>query len=383
MSLWILVFWIASGLILYTYLIYPAVLWLLTRRTRQPRLSEPAVWPSVSLVLAAYNEAGVIRAKIDNTLALDYPAERFQFIVVSDGSTDATDEIVAEYAQQGVCALRMPRNGGKTLAQNAGCRLATGDILVFSDANSMYEPQALKELVKPFADPQVGCVCGELHYANPRQAAAGKGEGLYWRYERFLKRHESLLVSALGANGSIYAVRRDLFVELDADIISDFIMPVRVWRNGYRVLYEPGAIATESAGGSFQAEFRRRTRIVSRSLRGLWTERAVLNPWTNGYFAMQVWSHKVLRWMVPVFLAVMLAASLALAGAPLYRLILGVQLIFYLLALLGYLFQNRVGRIALLYIPAYFCAINLGALVGIWNFLVGKRYQAWQPIGRD
>lgn len=383
MSLWILVFWIASGLILYTYLIYPAVLWLLTRRTRQPRLSEPAVWPSVSMVLAAYNEAGVIRAKIHNTLALDYPAERFQFIVVSDGSTDATDQIVAEYAPQGVCALRMPRNGGKTLAQNAGCRLATGDILVFSDANSMYEPQALKELVKPFADPRVGCVCGELHYANPRQAAAGKGEGLYWRYERFLKRHESLLVSALGANGSIYAVRRDLFVELDADIISDFIMPVRVWRNGYRVLYEPGAITTEAAGGSFQAEFRRRTRIVSRSLRGLWTERSVLNPWTNGYFAMQVWSHKVLRWMVPVFLAVMLAASLALAGEPRYRLILGLQLLFYLLALLGYLLQNRVGRIALLYIPAYFCAINLGALVGIWNFLVGKRYQAWQPSGRD
>lgn len=383
MSLWAAVFWTAAALVLYTYLLYPLLLWVLTWRRREPEAAEMQEWPSVSFVLAAYNEAAVIGAKIENTLDLEYPADRFEFIVVSDGSTDGTDKIVATYADRGVQAYRMPENSGKTLAQNSGCRLAKGDILVFSDANSMYESRALQQLIKPFADPKVGCVCGELRYANPQHAGAGKGEGLYWRYERFLKRRESLLSSALGANGSIYGLRRGLFVELDADIISDFIMPIRVWRSGFRVAYQPAAVAMETAGNSFQAEFRRRRRIVSRSLHGLWTQRGVLNPLSNGLFAFQMWSHKVLRWLVPLLLIAVFIASVALADAPFYRLLLGLQLAFYLLALTGLLFQQRLGRVALLYVPAYFCAINLGALLGLWDFLVGNRHQVWQPIERS
>jgi cellulose synthase/poly-beta-1,6-N-acetylglucosamine synthase-like glycosyltransferase len=377
------IWWAACVLVLYTYLLYPVLLWVLTWWRREPVFADPRRWPRVSVVLAAYNEAAVIRDKIENTLALDYPKDLLELIIVSDGSTDDTDKIAGDYADRGIQLMRMAQNGGKTLAQNAGCRLAKGDILVFSDANSMYEPNALKELVRLFTDARVGCVCGELHYANPRQVAAAKGEGLYWRYERFLKRRESLLGSSLGANGSIYALRRELFVELDGDIISDFIMPLRIWRGGSRVVYGPAAVAVESAGNSFEDELGRRTRIIARSMHGLWTERAVLNPFRHGLFALQMISHKVLRWLVPVLLLTLLAASIALAAAPFYKAMLALQLVFYLLALLGYLLQQRVGRLAPLYLPAYFCAINLGAFLGLWNFLRGERYRIWKPVSRS
>ena len=380
---WTLVFWAAVLLVVYTYLLYPALLWLLTLGKRPAEYVDPDEWPSVSLVLVAYNETAVIRAKLENMLALDYPRDRLELIVVSDCSDDGTDEVAAEYAEQGIRLYRVAQRGGKTLGQNAGVRLATSDILVFTDANSMYAADALRALVRPLADPRTGCVCGELRYVNPEDLAAGRGEGFYWRYEQFLKRRESLLRSALGANGSIYALRRELFEELGAEIISDFIMPVRVWRRGARVVYEPRAVATEQSAVSFHGEFRRRIRIISRSMNGLWQERGVLNPFTHGFFAFQMFSHKVLRWLVPLFLIATLASAVPLADQPLYRVLLSAQLAFYLLAVLGNLFQRRLGGVSLFYIPAYFCATNLGALLGLWNFLTGRRYQMWQPVSRS
>jgi len=368
--------------VVYTYLMYPAILGILTWGRREPEYVSPPRPPSVSLILAAYNEAAAIRDKIENTLALDYPPDRLEFIVVSDGSTDGTDGIIAEYADRGVQMLRMSRNSGKTLAQNQATRRATGEILVFTDANSLYARDAVSQLVRPFIDPRVGCVCGELRYSNPQHAPAGKGEGLYWRYERFLKWRESLLGSALGANGSIYAVRRELFVELEPDIISDFIMPVRIWRGGHRVAYQPAAVAVESAGKRFQDEFHRRVRIISRSMYGLWKERAVLNPFRCGGFALQMISHKVLRWLVPELLLCLLLTSGILAASPFYRAALLLQVSFYALAWLGHLFQGRLGALAPLYLPAYFCAINLGALFGLWSFLRGRRFRVWKPVNR-
>lgn len=380
---WTLIFWAAALLIAYTYLLYPALLWLLTLGKRTLECADPDEWPSISLVLVAYNEIAVIRAKLENMLKLDYPRDRLELIVVSDCSDDGTDEVVAAYADRGIRLHRVVQRGGKTLGQNAGVRLATGDILVFTDANSMYAADALRALVRPLADPRVGCVCGELRYVNPEELAAGKGEGFYWRYEQFLKRRESLLRSALGANGSIYALRRELFEELGAEVISDFIMPVRVWRRGFRVRYEPQAVAMEQSAVSFHGEFRRRTRIISRSMNGLWQERGVLNPFGHGLFAFQMFSHKVLRWLVPLFLIAALISAVPLAGQSLYRALLLAQLAFYLLAALGNLFQRRLGGAGLFYIPAYFCATNLGALLGLWNFLTGRRYQVWQPVSRS
>ena len=373
------IFWVCLGLVTYTYLAYPALLWLFTFWRRTARYEEPASWPSLTLVISAYNEAGVIADKLNNTLALDYP--HCQVVVVSDASDDGTDDIVKEFGDRGVVYHRLPARGGKTVAQNAGVKRAAGDILVFSDANSMYDRDALKELVRPFCDGTVGCVCGELRYFDAETGGAGKGEGFYWRYEQFLKGRESLLSSLVGANGSIYALRRELFDELAADIISDLIMPIRVRRKGARVLYAPRAVAREHSGQHFGDESRRRTRIIARSLYGLWKEVGVLNPLTNGVFAFQVFSHKVVRWLVPLFLIGMVTGSLALADGYLYRALFCIQLAFYILAALGSLFPSRFGRLGMFYIPAYFCAINAGALLGLWGFLTGQRYAAWQPRG--
>ena len=376
------VFWAALFLIVYTYLVYPVLIWLLTVGRRVSDYAPMAEWPDLSLIIAAYNEEAVLRAKLENALALDYPSEKLEIIVVSDESSDDTDRIALEFAERGVRLHRVAERGGKTLAQNAGVALARGEFLVFSDANSMYAPDALKKLLAPFADERIGCVCGELQYANPDDGGAGKGEGAYWSYEQFLKRRESLLSSTLGANGAIYALRRELFEALGSEIISDFVMPIRVWRQGYKVIYEPKAIATEHSAGSFGDEYGRRRRIISRSLHGLWTQRAVLNPFAHFFFAFQMFSHKVLRWLVPMLLLVALLANIPLAADGPYRVLLALQIAFYGLAALGNILPERLGRLFPFYVPAYFCAINLGALLGLVHFLTGRRDRVWQPVGR-
>lgn len=375
----IAIFWAALFLVVYTYLIYPVLLWLLAAGRKMPEYAPLGEWPTASLIIAAHNEEAVLRAKLENALAMDYPAERLDIIVVSDASTDGTDRIAAEFAERGVRLHRQEVRRGKTEAQNAGVRLARGQFLAFSDANSMYAPSALKRLLAPFADERVGCVCGELQYANPADQGAGKGEGLYWRYEQFLKRRESLLSSALGANGAIYALRRELFVELGGDIISDFVAPLGAWRRGFRIAYEPKAVATEYSSEGFGDEFRRRRRIVSRSLYGLWTEAGVLNPGAHFFFAFQMFSHKLLRWLVPVWLLVVLAVNVPLAASAYYGLLLALQVAFYGLAALGLLLPERLGRYWLFYVPAYFAATNGGTLLGVLSFLTGRRDRVWQP----
>ena len=375
----IAIFWAALFLVVYTYLIYPVLLWLLAAGRKMPEYAPLGEWPEASLIIAAHNEEAVLHTKLENALAMDYPAERLDIIVVSDASTDGTDRIAAEFAERGVRLHRQAVRAGKTEAQNAGVRLARGQFLAFSDANSMYAPSALKRLLAPFADERIGCVCGELQYANPDEQGVGKGEGLYWRYEQFLKRRESLLSSALGANGAIYALRRALFVELRGDIISDFVAPLHAWRRGFRIAYEPTAVATEYSSVRFGDEFRRRRRIVSRSLYGLWTEAGVLNPFAHFFFAFQMFSHKLLRWLVPVWLVVVLAVNIALATDGYYGLLLALQVAFYGLAALGLLLPERLGRCWLFYVPAYFTATNWGTLLGLLSFVTGRRHRVWQP----
>lgn len=379
------IFWVAAGLILYTYLGYPILLSLFTAGRRQPTYPPPEILPTISLVVAAFNEERVLGGKLENSFALDYPEDRLQVIVVSDGSTDGTDEVARGFeGRPGYLFLRQEHNAGKTTAQNAGVRVATGDILVFSDANSLYAADALKQLVRPFADTRVGCVCGELHYTNPQRAAAGKGEGSYWRYEQYLKRRESLLGSLVGANGSIYALRRELFEELGPPIISDFIMPIRVRLRGYRVVYAAAAVAEEEVAVGFGDELKRRRRIVARSIYGLWRSPGAVNPFAQPLFAFQVVSHKVIRWSVPALLVVMLATSIGvgLARVSPYDWLLGLQVLFYAFALLGVLSPGRLGRMSLFYVPAYFCAINIGALLGLWGALRGQRHTVWKPVAR-
>ena len=269
--------------------------------------------------------------------------------MVSDGSEDGTDEVVAEYADRGVRLHHMPRCGGKTLAQNAGVRLAGGDVLVFTDANSMFARRVARWCGR-FADPEVGCVCGELRYANP-EGRRRQGEGVYWQTSSSSGRRvccarpwAPMADLRSGATSS-----KEL-----GEIISDFIMPVRIWRRGFPVVYEPRAVAIEQSTLNFKGEFHRRIRIISRSMHGLWQERAVLNPFAHGLLAFEMFSHKVLRWLGSLFLITALGSAIPLAGQPLYRALLLCQIAFYLLAALGNLFERRLGRMRLFYIPAHF-----------------------------
>lgn len=376
------IFWGAVGLIAFTYLIYPALLWLATQGKRCQPYAEPDAWPALTLITTAYNEAQVIRDKIDNTRALDYPREALQVIFVSAGCTDGTPEIVEKATREDIEALRIDERVAKTTAQNRALARARGEIAVFSDANSIYAPDALKELVKPFGDPAVGCVCGELRYVNPARSGAGEGESLYWRYEQFIKQRESALGSLVGANGAIYAVRRGLCEAMGPDLIPDFVLPVRIRRRGYRVVYAPHAVAVESTGKDFRAEFERRVRITARSLHGLITELGVLNPMGEPVFAFQVWSHKVLRWGVPVFMSAAFLASLLLWWQGRYAGVVGIELAGVVLAAAGLISPKALGRNKLFYVPAYLFVMNAGVLVGIWKYLIGRRVVLWQPPER-
>ncbi len=376
------VFWVCAGLLVYTYFLYPALLWLFTVGRKVSRPDAPVEWPTVSVIIAAYNEAPVIRDKLENALSMDYPEERLQIVVVSDRSDDDTDEIVKEFAERGVVLERTANRSGKTAAQNAGVNRADGDILVFSDANSMYDSSALKELARALADASTGCACGELTYLNPEDRSAGRGEGLYWRYEQFLKRRESALGSLVGANGAIYAMRKELFEDLKPDMISDLVMPLRVWRGGARVVYVPEALAYENTTHSFAEEFRRRKRIVARSLNGLVSQIGVLNPF-KGVFAFQVLSHKVIRWAVPFILITAFVSSGLSMADPFYATMFWIQVGFYALALLGAVVPDRIARLGFLYVATYFCAVNLGAFFGVLSFIAGSRYAVWQPTRRS
>ena len=375
-----LFFWIAAALILYVYIGYPVLLGLLARIFRRaPR--DISDFPRVSLLISAYNEESVIEQKLANALALSYPRERLEIIVISDCSDDRTDEIVLTYAGQGVRLVRSPQRGGKSLGLNFGVSQASGDILVFSDANAIYEPNAIQFLVRHFADERIGYVVGNARYTQlPGQVASSESEGLYWKLETWLKEKESDFGSVVGGDGAIYAIRRQLFTDLRATDINDFLNPLQIIVRGYRGVYEPAAVCYEEAGDSFEKEFRRKVRIVSRSLNAVLRAPRTLLPWTQPRHWLALVSHKVLRWLAPLFLLALLLISLSLWRFPLYRTAAILQLAFYVLAVGGWLLQRREACPKVFYLPYYFCLVNMASLLAITKLLTGSLSPTWQTI---
>src|SRR5229473_6759201 len=312
-----IVFWFSAGIILYVYVIYPLVLSLVARRRdTTPLLS---ITPRVSLLISAYNESGIIEHKLRNALSLDYPRDLLDIVVISDCSDDGTDELVAKYAPHGVHLLRQPQRLGKSSWLNPGVDQAFGEILVFSDANAIYEHHAIHRLVRHFAGPQVGYVVGNARYAEgAEQSSSAASEGLYWKLETWLKERESQLGSVVGGDGAIYAIRRELFTPLLPTDINDLLNPLQIIVQGYRGVYDSSAVCHEHAGDSFEKEFRRKVRIVSRSLNAVCRAPRVLLPWTQPRHWFALVSHKVLRWFVPVFLISIFVANLFLWGRPFY-----------------------------------------------------------------
>lgn len=381
-------FWLCLLLFVYPYAVYPPLIRLLARHFPQRRQPVPPLreWPAVTFIVSAYNEDGVIARKLDNTLAIDYPAERFEVIVISDASSDGTDRIVTERAavDPRIRLLRQEQRLGKSAGLNHGVARARGDIVVFSDANAMYRPDAVRELVAEFADPDVGYVVGAALYNAGQEGEAAASEGAYWGQELRLKAAESRFCSVVGGDGAIYAIRRRLFRDLRDDDISDFVNPLQIISAGYRGVFRPGAICYEDAGDAFDKEFRRKRRIVNRTWRAVRRYAGGLNWRQHGRFVFALLSHKVIRWfgLATLALAVTLnVAILAVAPATLYALTLAGLVGSAILALEG---ARRSGSghsvPRLLYLAYYFYLVNAAALLGIWDELRGVRHATWEHI---
>jgi len=336
------------------------------------------------MLISAYNERGVIEGKIQNTLALDYPPDLLTNLIVSDCSDDGTDEIVLRYASQGVQLVRLSERLGKSIGLNLGVQKAAGEILIFSDANAIYQPDAIGLLVRHFSDPRVGYVVGNARYTERSSKTASEAsEGLYWKLETWLKEKESDFGSVVGGDGAIYAMRRELYTPLRLTDINDFLNPLQIIVRGYRGVYEPSAICFEEASDTFEKEFRRKVRIVSRSLNAVRRAPRVLLPWTQPRHWLALISHKILRWFAPLFLFIALIANLTLWPSPFYRVTACLQLGFYLLAAIGWAVESRGAAPRFLYLPYYFSLINWASMLGIFKCLTGSLTPTWQTIRQD
>jgi cellulose synthase/poly-beta-1,6-N-acetylglucosamine synthase-like glycosyltransferase len=378
-------FWASVALIVYTYAGYPLIIFAASRclgRRPDPPPRAGDGLPTVSLILAAYNEEEVIEGRLRNAAATDYPPEALEILVASDGSTDRTAEIVAGFGDPRVRLLDFPHNRGKASALNAAVAEARGEVLLLSDANTRIDPGAARRLVRWFRDPSVGAAVGRLVLVD--RLTGRNADGLYWRYETFLKKCEGRLGGVLGANGAIYALRRDLYEPIPAaTIIDDFVIPLLAkQRTGCEIIYDAAATAVEETAPDVRAEFHRRARIGAggyQSLRMLWR---LFDP-TRGWVAFSFLSHKVLRWLCPFFMIAALGANLVLAGRPLYASALAAQAAFYLLAAVMSVAPARLRALRPLRLTTMFVGMNAALLVGFVRWLYGRQSAAWRRTERQ
>ncbi len=377
----VVAFWILATTLGAVYVGYPALLFLLTRvrRSPGPAWGGESTPPTVTLFVPAHNEEDVIEAKIRNVLELDYPPDRLEVRVISDGSTDRTCEVARAAIESGspeahkqVRIVERTTRTGKTVALSESVPESSAAILVFTDANAMFRRDALRRLVAHFSDPHVGLVCGRLLY---REGPAG--EGLYWRYEDAIKRFEGELGRLLVANGSIYAMRRELFRPMPGSVADDFVSPLNVAKAGYRVEYDRDAIAEERPPAHVREDFRAKARIVTRGFEAVWRYRSALleGGWTR---VAQYLFHKVLRWLTPLLLIALLVISFRGSNDPLLAATLVLQGRFYALALTGLAIQGAPRVPTIVRIPFHFCLVNAAALKGLVDFLRRRQQTIWE-----
>jgi glycosyltransferase involved in cell wall biosynthesis len=370
----------AAALVAYTYVLFPLL--VLVRGRLRPRAHARApITPPVSLVIAARNEAAVIGRKLENVLALDYPRDRLEVVVASDGSEDGTEAAARAQDDGRVRVLGLPRVG-KAAALNAAVAASTGEILVFSDANSLYAPGALRALVAPFADPRVGGVAGDQRYSSDgSEAAVSEGERRYWDLDRAIKRAESAGGNVISATGAIYAVRRSLFQGVPAGVTDDFATSTAVIAQGRRLVFASDAVAFEPVGRTRAIEYERKVRVMTRGLNGVVLRRELLDPRRHGFYALQLLSHKVLRRLMALPLVVLALSGAALGRRDLrFRAATAAQAAVYGLGAAGLLAGGRpLGRRRVVALPAYFCLVNLASLHAAWNVVRRRGIDRWEP----
>jgi cellulose synthase/poly-beta-1,6-N-acetylglucosamine synthase-like glycosyltransferase len=384
----VIVFWACALLVSYTYILYPAILLLAYalaqarsdlaylaggRRDRRTQTPASASLPGISFIVPARNEEKCLEAKLRNIEELDYPAEKMEVVMVSDGSTDRTAEILQSVNDPRFRILLLERREGKANALNRGVALASREILVFSDAATIFAPSSVQKMVRHFTDPRVGAVCGALQFRNAGESAAT--EGVYWKYESMMRLMEARLGATLNASGAIYAVRADCFTPLPpSTILDDLMIPMNVRKHGRAILYDPEAVAMESAPETVSGEFARRVRIATGSFRAL--PELLRNP-PRGFTLLAFLSHKLLRWVLPFVLIALALSNLLLLHLPFYRFVCVAQAAFYCCGLAGMVLRERLLRIRFALLPYFLLAMNFAFLVGFFKSLTDRKEAVW------
>lgn len=384
------IFWISLFIVFYAFAGYGILLFILIKIKRsakgKPTLPDAVNLPTCTLVVAAYNEERFIAEKIQNSLELNYPEGKLQFIIITDGSNDATPEIVKQYPQ--VKLMHNPGRSGKIAAVHRAMTEVTTDVVVFTDANTFLNKDAILNICRHYSDKKVGAVAGEKRVHVDETADATAGEGFYWKYESKLKTWDSELYSVVGAAGELFSIRRELYVPVQPDtILDDFMISLLVTIDGYRVIYEPEAYATETASENVKEELKRKIRIAAGGIQSILRLKPLLNPFRNFVLSFQYISHRVLRWTVVPFLmilALLLNILIVIKGGGLiYTLLLAAQAAFYGMSLLGWILEAREIKVKIFFIPYYFCMMNYAVVRGIFRYAGGKQSAIWEKAKRQ
>ncbi len=386
-QLLIIILVLSIVLVLYSYVGYGLLLYVIIKLKRffgKKNTLPDAYEPTVTLMVAAYNEEGYIREKIENSLKLDYPKDKLRLLFVTDGSDDKTPEIVKEYSE--IQLMHKPERQGKIMAVERAMPNVSSEIVVFTDANTMLNKEAIRNIVRHFYEPKVGVVSGEKRVLNrDADEAAGAGEGFYWKYESMLKKWDAELYSVMGAAGELFAIRTALFEPIPKDsLIEDFYMSFKIVMKGYRIAYEPDAYALEEPSASVGEELKRKIRIAAGGIQSIIRLKALLNPFKYGVITFQYVSHRVLRWtLAPLALLVIFVTNVLLWPVNIYfQALLAAQILFYLSAYIGYLLEKKQIRFKLLFIPYYFCVMNYAVYRGFFRYMGGRQSVLWEKAKR-
>ncbi|SHE31033.1 Glycosyltransferase, catalytic subunit of cellulose synthase and poly-beta-1,6-N-acetylglucosamine synthase [Mariniphaga anaerophila] len=387
-------FWIFFFVLVYTYLGYPLVLYLLTALKKQfssaKKSMDAGYEPDVCLFVTAYNEKDFVGQKVENSFELDYPKEKVQYVWVTDGSDDGTPDLLRKYEQLEV--YHEPARRGKMHAMNRGMQFVKAPIVIFSDTNTRLNKYAVREIVACFSDPNTGCVAGEKRIVEKEaDVAAAAGEGMYWKFESWVKKMDAELNSAVGAVGELFAIRRELFEEVESDtVLDDFIISLRIAQKGYRIAYTPNAYAEETASLNVKEELKRKVRIAAGGVQTFFRLKSLLNPFRFGVLSWQYFSHKVLRWTlapISLFLLFFVNGAIVLKNGfafelNFYSAFFLFQILCYILAVIGWYLENKKLRFKIMFVPYYFVSINYAAIRGIFRYFRGKQSASWEKSKR-
>jgi biofilm PGA synthesis N-glycosyltransferase PgaC len=385
-----LLFWISLFLVFYTFLGYGIFLYVLVRirRVLKGKRVAPGLdvsFPTLTLVVAAFNEESLMEQKISNTLALNYPLEKLQLLFVTDGSSDSSPDILRRYPA--IKLMHAPERRGKIHAIHRAMTEVVSEVVVFTDANTFLNKDALLLIARHYTDPQVGAVSGEKRVMQDNVSDATAGEGFYWKYESTLKKWDSELYSVVGAAGELFSIRRNLYQQVPSDtVLDDFMISMLIAQKGYRIVYEPEAYASELSSDTIKEEFKRKVRIAAGGIQSILRLKKLFNPFVYPVLSFQYISHRVLRWTITPFLmilALLLNIMICLrSGSPLYGVVLALQLFFYGMAFLGWIQEQRKIKVKILFIPYYFCFMNYAVVAGIIRYFSVGQSSVWEKAKR-